>query len=244
MDSTQSSTEPKNHAEDVGLAHRLSDLARTLERESDIQATLDAIVHAAVQTVPGAQHASVSAIRKRREVDTLASTNDVSRAVDVAQYETGQGPCLETLFEQETVRLADMAGEHRWPEFTKRAVELGVGSMLSLQLFVDGDDLGALNLFSMDTNAFGDDSEDIGLLFASHAAVAMSAAQQKEQLKKAIGSRQLIGQAQGILMERLKIDDDRAFALLVRASQDTNRKLVDVAAELVHTGQVARSPLS
>ncbi len=102
-------------------------------------------MRAAVDTVPGAQHASISAIRRRREVETRASTNDLSTAVDKAQYETGQRPCLDTLYEQETVRLPDVPCETRWPEFTLRARELGVGSMLSVQLFVEGDELGALN---------------------------------------------------------------------------------------------------
>ncbi len=145
MDARQTSPEPAAAAALGDLAHRLGDLARSLEHESDTDATLDAIVHAAVNTVPGAQHASISAIRKRREVETRASTNDLSTAVDKAQYETGQGPCLDTLYEQETVRLPDVPGETRWPEFTLRASELGVGSMLSVQLFVEGDELGALN---------------------------------------------------------------------------------------------------
>ena len=237
MDSTPTASRP-NEPEPgrVDLAHRFGELARSLEQQSDLDATLRAIVHAAVDTVPGAQHASISAIRKRREVETRASTNNLSTAVDRAQYDSAQGPCLDTLYEQETVRLPDMAAETRWPAFTQRAAELGVGSMLSVQLFVEGDDLGALNLVHQDKHAFDDESEQIALLFASHAAVAMSAAQQHEGLKRAVGTRQLIGQAQGILMERLKLTDDRAFALLVRASQDTNRKLVDVAAELVRTG--------
>ena len=220
------------------LAGRLSDLARMLEQQDDVEQTLNAIVHGAVGTVPGAEQASISVVQRRREVHTRASTSELPRAVDRAQYETGQGPCLDTLFEQATVRLPDMAVESRWPEFTKRATDIGVGSMLSVQLFVEGDDLGALNLVSKDTDAFSEESEQIALLFASHAAVAMSGALHQEQLQRAVHTRQLIGQAQGILMERHKITDDRAFALLARASQDTNRKLVDLAAELVRTGNI------
>ena len=111
----------------------------------------------------------------------------------------------------------------------------------AVRLFVEGDDLGALNPVSKDKDAFDEESEQIALLFASHAAVAMSGALQQEQLQRAVRTRQLIGQAQGILMERLKITEDRAFLLLARASQDTNRKLVDLAAELVRTGNVGSS---
>ena len=220
------------------LAGQLSVLARTLQEETDVAKTLTAIVHAAAGTVPGAQHASISSILNRREVHTPAATSDLSRAVDRAQYTTGQGPCLDTLYDHETVRVSDLATEQRWPEFAKEARQLGAGSRLSLQLYVHGDDLGALNLLNDERDAFGDDSERIGLLFAAHAGVAMADAQEQQHLRKAIDSRDLIGQAKGILMERYKMSADQAFALLVRVSQAANRKLVNVCEELVHTGEV------
>lgn len=224
------------------LAHRLSDLARTLEQEDDLPETLQAIVHAAAGTIPGAQHASISAVKARREVVTLAATGELPRAVDRAQYETGQGPCLDSLFEQRTVRLSDVGAEERWPQFCARAAERGMGSMLSLQLFVDGDDLGALNLHSEAVNAFDDDSEHVGLLFASHAAVAMAGAQEQNRLREGMHTRDLIGQAKGILMERFNIDAEQAFRLLVKASQDRNQKLRDIAHQLAHTGDLTAPP--
>lgn len=225
-------------ADDRRLADRLSELARSLEKHEDVDDTLEAIVHAAVGSVPGAGHASISAIRRRREVETRACTSALARAIDQAQYDSGEGPCLDALFERDTVRLRHLPGEQRWPDFTKRAVELGVGSMLAVRLFVQGDDLGALNLHSEGEAAFDDEAEHTAQLFASHAAVALAAAQQKQQLRRAVSTRQLVGQAEGILMERFKLNDDQAFRLLVRASQDTNRKLVEIAADLVRTGEV------
>lgn len=224
--------------DDPGLADRLSELARALEHEQDDAETLAAIVRAAVQTVPGAEHASISVIRRRREVETRAATGELPGAVDVAQYESGQGPCLDVLYEQETVRLPDVAADHRWPTFTRRAEELGVGSMLAVRLFVVGDDLGALNLSSTQRYAFDEESEHVALLFATHAAVAMSSAQERAQLRKAVSTRQLIGQAQGILMERFAITEAQAFALLVKVSQDRNRKLTAVADQLVGSGEL------
>ena len=221
------------------LADQLSALARVLQAEEDVDATLAAIAHAAVGTVPGAGHASISIIEGRREVRTRAATDELPRAVDHIQYETGQGPCLDTLYEQETVRVADMAAEQRWPEFSTRAAELGIGSMLAVQLYVDGDDLGALNLFAERPEAFDDDSEHIALLFAAHAAVAMAGAQKQQQLRSAMHTRDLIGQAKGILMERHRLTGDQAFTLLVRASQTTNRRLADIADDLVASGVLA-----
>ncbi|WP_319018281.1 GAF and ANTAR domain-containing protein [Microbispora sitophila] len=226
------------HAADDELAVKLSDLARTLQDEDTAQETLDAIVGAAVGTVPGAQDAGLTVVIRRREVETPAATRDLVRQVDRAQYETGEGPCLDATYKHRTVRLSDMTREERWPEFTRRAVDLGVKSMLSFQLYVHKGNLGALNLYSREKNAFDDESEHVGLLFAAHAAVAMSGARQQEQLRRAIAVRDLIGQAKGVLMERHKLTADQAFSLLVRASQQTNTKLVDVAGYLVDTGEL------
>ena len=223
------------------LADQLGELARSLEAEDDVEATLTAIVHAAVGTVPGAEHASISAVKKRQEVQTLAATDQLPRASDRAQYEAGQGPCLDSLYDQKTIRLPDMSAEQRWPEFAKRATELGIASMLAVQMYVDGDDLGALNLASPQINAFDDESEHVALLFAAHAAVAMAGAQQQEQLRSALQTRDLIGQAKGILMERFKITGDKAFQLLVRTSQTTNRRLPDISEELVSSGELPAS---
>jgi AmiR/NasT family two-component response regulator len=104
--------------------------------------------------------------------------------------------------------------------------------MLSFQLYVEGDNLGALNLYARTAGAFTDDSEHVGLLVAAHAAVAYSGAQTEAQLRRAIGSRDLIGQAKGILMERFDVDADRAFAILVAFSQDSHVKLHEVADRL------------
>jgi hypothetical protein len=110
--------------------------------------------------------------------------------------------------------------------------------MLSFQLYVEGDNLGALNLYSRTPVAFDDESEHVGLLFASHAAIAYDAVRQQTGLARSVATRQLIGQAQGILMERHKITADQAFGLLVRASQHRNTKLRDVADALVHSGEL------
>jgi transcriptional regulator with GAF, ATPase, and Fis domain len=220
------------------LAARLSDLARVLQDEEGVDETLQAIVDAAVGTVPGAQYAALSVVEHRRVVNTRAGTAELVFQVDKAQYQTGQGPCLDAAYEQRTVRLSDMTAEERWPQFTARAAELGVGSMLSLQLFVQQDNLGALNLYSVEKDAFDDDSEHVGLLFAAHAAVAMSGAQHEQHLHKAIAVRDVIGQAKGILMERYQVDGQRAFVLLSRVSQQSQLTLRDVAEQLSRTGQL------
>ena len=222
------------------LAEKLGELARSMQDETGLENTLNAIVHAAAETVPGAEAASISSmVRRGGEVRTVAATGELARAVDQAQYETGQGCCLDSLYESETLRLPDMRNEQRWPDFAARAMSLGVYSMLAVQLYVAGDDLGALNLHSRRPDAFGDESEQVALMFAAHAAVAFAGAKAEEQMQRAVNSRDLIGQAKGILMERYKISSQEAFRLLVVASQSTNIKLFDVAEFLTKTGELA-----
>ena len=221
------------------LAEKLAELARSMHEEKGLENTLNAIVHAAANTVPGADEASITAVSGRREVRTVAASGELAPAVDQAQYETGQGPCLSSLYERETVRLSDLSTEQRWPEFAARAAKLGVASMLAVQLYVDGDDLGALNLHGRQPDAFIDESEQVGLMFAAHAAVAFASAKAEEHMQAAVNSRDLIGQAKGILIERYKISGQEAFRLLVVASQSTNIKLYQVAEYLIRTGQLA-----
>lgn len=113
--------------------------------------------------------------------------------------------------------------------------------MLAFQLYVEGDNLGALNLYAGTAGAFDDESEHVGLLFAAHAAIAYAGVRTQFQLQRAIATRELIGQACGILMERYKLSADRAFAVLVRTSQTGNVKLRDVADQLIHTGELPAS---
>lgn len=221
------------------LAEGLSDLARDLEEHDNPDTVLAAIVTAAVAMIPGADEGSLSVIFGRRQVTSEASSGDLPARVDAIQEEVQQGPCLDTAYEQQTVRVDNLATEQRWPLFARRASRTGAASMLSLQLYVEGDNLGALNLYSRVPAAFTDESEQIGLLFAAHAAIAYIGARKQAQFAQALISRDLIGQAKGILMERYRISGERAFLLLTRTSQNSNRKLHDIADELVRHGTIS-----
>ena len=218
------------------LAHVLAQFARDVQRQDDRSAVLDTVVACALRTVPGAQEGSITLVLGRRRVVSQAASSPLPERVDALQEEVEEGPCLETAFEQHTVLVPDLATDPRWPRFSARATELGVRSMLSFQLYVEGDNLGALNLFSRSVDGFDERSVLVGELFAAHAAVAYSAAQRESVLERALASRGLVGQAQGILMERGRLTADQAFTQLQRASQDGNVKLAEVARRLVETG--------
>lgn len=221
---------------DDDLAVRLSESARQMQQHDDPDDTLRTVVAAAVALIPGADEGSISVVSRRRQVESKAASSELARTVDALQQELHEGPCLDAVYEQESVCVSDTSTDGRWPTFSMRAHEAGAASMLALQLFVDGDTLGALNLYAREPHAFDDESQHIGLLFAAHAAIAYSAARRESQLRRAVTTRELIGQAQGILMERHKISADQAFASLVAASQQANVKLRDVADTLVHSG--------
>jgi GAF domain-containing protein len=221
-------------AEDLGAV--MGCQARTMQGEhGDVDRTLRSITRAAVLTVPGTDWASVSLVSRRR-VSSEASTDTRASELDSLQTEVGEGPCLDALREHETVRVPDFGVEDRWPRFAAAASRLGVHSLLSFQLFTDGDNLGALNLYAEATGAFEDDAEVVGHVFAAHAAIALSAARQERNLRAAIDRRDLIGQAKGILMERHRLTAAQAFLVLVETSSRTNRKLFDIAEELTSTG--------
>jgi GAF domain-containing protein len=199
---------------------------------------LAGIVHAALELVPHAADASISLVLGQRKIVSRAASSDLPRRVDALQSETGQGPCLDASYTERLVKVPDLSTESRWPAFSRPAFELGARSMLSFQLFVDGEHLGALNLFGRDVGVFNPESERIGALVAAHAAVALAGRQQLSQLTEALDTRDLIGQAKGILMERFKITAQQAFLLLSRASSELNIKLRDVAEQLTVSGEM------
>jgi GAF domain-containing protein len=222
------------------LAQRLAEAARGLQEQSDPQQVLDRVASLAVAMVPGADQASITMVRSRRHVYSAAATGDLAREFDALQDETGEGPCLDAIWQQPMVRVDDLAGDPRWPVLGRRAAERGVGSMLCLRLVVHRGTLGALDLLARRESAFADESEHIGLLLASHAAIAVADAQNLEHAITALVHRDLIGQAKGILMERFKITADQAFDVLAKVSQDSNRKVYAVAEDLARTGALER----
>ncbi|OBF28909.1 response regulator receiver protein [Mycobacterium sp. ACS1612] len=214
------------------LARLLGDLAVDMQAQSGTADTLHTIVDAAAHIVPGARWAGISRIHARR-VFAEVPTDPIVAKLDDLQSELGDGPCLTALREHQTVHIADMTTDLRWPQFAQQATELGVRSLLSFQLFVRSETLGALNLYAGEPDVFSDDSVDVGTILAQHAAVAMIGATAETNFQAALASRDVIGQAKGLLMHRDHLTGLQAFNLLAKASKETNIKLVDVARWLV-----------
>lgn len=215
------------------LARTLGTVARELEAEPDEERTLASVVQAAVHTVPGATAGGITEV-SRRQVTARTPSSELVEQCDQLQNELGEGPCLDAIWEQHTVIVNDLARDGRWPRFGPRAAELGAGSLISFQLYVQEHSLGALNLYGASGAQFGPDEQIIGEVFATHAALALSEARQYRQFNDALASRDAIGQAKGLLMAHEDLTGQQAFDMLVRASQHANIKLTDVAQWLVN----------
>ncbi|MGA9872217.1 MAG: GAF and ANTAR domain-containing protein [Rhodococcus sp. (in: high G+C Gram-positive bacteria)] len=156
--------------------------------------------------------------------------------IDALQEQLGEGPCVDAARHEPVVRCDDLTIDDRWPRFVPDAVEAEVRSTLSFQLYVGESSVGGLNLFSSTPHAFDDEDEELGLILATHAAMALYAANKTQQFTSALASRDIIGQAKGMIMERYKVDALRAFELLAKLSQDANVPVVELAEQLVATG--------
>lgn len=217
-----------------------ADFARDLLEQETVQSTLEEIVELAVSEIQGCEFAAVSLLHRSDRPTTPAATHQLAEQADRLQYVTGQGPCLEAVNVRDVYFIDDTTTETRWPEFMVRVSQMGLRSMMSCQLFTRRDVLGGLNLYSTEVSAFDGSSARVGELLAAHAAVALSSAQNAETLRGAIRTRERIGEATGILMERYKLTNEQAFSLLAKASQNLNTKLRDLAEEIVRTGDFPR----
>jgi GAF domain-containing protein len=226
------------------LAEAFAEITRVLLAEPDVQHVLDTMCRWLVATVEGCDHAVVTLVEDDG-FDPRASSDDVGPAVDAIQFEVGEGPCVQAIREHMTLLAEDLTTETRWPNFSRRASEAtGVRSMLAFRLFVSADTLGSLNLYSKRPRAFSEESLGVGTIFATHAAVALRAAQAKEDLahvRELVETRELIAQAKGILMGRQGISSEAALDVLCRGAERLKIELRELARRVVG-GQEGKAP--
>lgn len=244
MSETSSSSSKADIKVDISadISTNFSETARIMFAAGGVQDTLDRVVQIAVDIIEGCDFAGIF-VAHDGAITTTACTEPIVAEVDALQSQTDEGPCLDAISQRVTVYAEDLADDNRWPIFGSRATTNGIRCVLALPLFTNGT-LGALNLYARYPHAFGVIDRARGLLLAALAALALQSAQTHEDQDRrdinfhaALGSREIIGQAQGILMERERITGDEAFDILRRASQHLNLKLLEVAQTLVDTGE-------
>ena len=235
----QRSTDPDADSE---LTANISQTVSVLFSAVGVQDTLAQVVALAVSTIEGCDFAGIF-LMEEGAVTTPVCTDQIVIELDALQHRFVEGPCLEALDHGRAFYADDLEHDHRWPSFGPEAVDRGVRSLLALPLQVNGT-LGALNLYARYPHAFGVFDRGRAALLAAMAGLAFSSARsheaedrQRENLQAALATREVIGQAKGILMERERITPDQAFEILRRSSQYLNVKLRDVAQLLVDTGE-------
>jgi GAF domain-containing protein len=224
------------------LRRTMADLTEKFTRETEIGVTLRAVAAAAVDLIDGVDSADVLLISWPDRFESLAATSQLAVDLDGIQQRFGQGPCLDAASGDSVVRSNDLRKDQRWPRFAEAALAAGVHSMLSFQLYTHGPRQGALNLLGLWPDVFDPEAEAVAAMLATHAAIALIAEDKQLQFQSALASRDMIGQAKGMIMQRFDVDAVRAFELLARVSQNSNTPLAAVAADIIARGGSRQRP--
>jgi GAF domain-containing protein len=214
----------------------VAEVVRTAVARSSPAQALQAVIEMAVETGP-CDAASITMLAPDRSVDTVAHSDDRVLKADQLQYELGEGPCVDAVWADGVFTVPDLLADGRWPRWAPEAAGLGFAASLSVHLFTDST-LGSINMYSLTPRDFTETDIENARVIAAHASVVLAYGRQNDNLWRAIDARNLIGQAQGILMERYGLTGPKAFALLRRYSQQQNLKMRVLAEELTSTGEL------
>jgi len=220
-----------NHA----LAVRMAELARASAGPRSVQEVLSEVTTAAVELIPGIDTAGILLVSRGGRFESVAGTSELPHELDELQRILDEGPCLAAATNDLVVQVGDFREDARWPAYAAEAVKIGVLSGLSYKLYTSEQTAGALNLFGFSPRGWDEESVMTGSVLAAHAAAALLASRHAEQMHSALVSRDRIGQAKGIIMERFKVDDTAAFELMRRLSQENNIRLADIADRIIDT---------
>jgi transcriptional regulator with GAF, ATPase, and Fis domain len=234
------------HIQHMAPVDAFAQLGRIKLSETDLNGVFRRVTELAKRTIPGANEVSVTLVHDKG-AHTPTFTGDLALVLDESQYELGHGPCLDAAVTTSTQHVVDMTNETRWPNWTVRASKAGAYSSLSIGLPVQEAVTGALNIYATKPQAFDEDALAVAQTFASYAEVAMANAYLynatttlAQHMEIAMRSRAVIEQAKGIIMAERRCNADEAFSILTKLSQDTNRKLRDVAVLLVRRTTTAQ----
>jgi len=198
----------------------------------DLDATLHSITRAAVEVLPQVQYASITMRHRDGSIDSYAVSDDLLADLDEQQFQLQEGPCYDASTDDPYIFAGDLGSDERYPHYGPFAVRAGIRSQAGIPLFENNRTAGRLNLYSQQVGAL-DHVEMVSRLFSHQAAVALSYSIEVTTLREAVQTRTRIGEAVGIAMERYRIPEQRAFALLTRLSQARNVKLRYIADEMI-----------
>jgi transcriptional regulator with GAF, ATPase, and Fis domain len=223
------------------LRRAMAELTEQFAHPTGIDDTLRGVTASAVDLIDGVETADVLLVAGADLFKSVAATSELAVEVDDFQKRFREGPCLDAAIGHPMVMCNDLREDSRWPRFAEAAVAAGVHSLMSFQLYTHNARMGALNLFGIKPDVFTAENEAVGAMLATHAATALIADDERLQFQSALASRDIIGQAKGMIMERFDVDAVRAFELLRSLSQNSNTRLASVAEELVSRGPEPKS---
>jgi transcriptional regulator with GAF, ATPase, and Fis domain len=218
----------------TGRGFDLAQMALAVHEEASVPDTVERVLDFA-RTAVDCSHAAVVLVHAKRRLETLASTDPAIADLVARQMEVHEGPVLSIVKTHTSVLVQDTQHETHWPAWAATAATIGFRSMMGVRLYTSERTMGTLNMYDSRPDHFSTSDVEVAHILARHAAIALSRALDADHFARAIDSRKLIGQAQGILMERYALDQDGAFEVLRRYSQDSNVKLRDVAQMVVDT---------
>jgi transcriptional regulator with GAF, ATPase, and Fis domain len=226
------------------VAAQLADLVSNLSSErTDPSAALQELIDNGVRHMAGCQYAGITLAEQGKAVTNVVATHHYPKMLDAIQDRCGEGPCVEAAWRHHMMHVEDLTVDQRWPRYRREALEqTPIRSILSYELSVDPSSLTALNFYADRPHAFPDESVELGGILAAHVALAWSMVRRQDQFRSALASRDMIGQAKGIIMERFDLDAVEAFELLTRLSQQSNTKIIDIAKSLIDSEHPLKGP--
>ncbi|MCV7379224.1 hypothetical protein BST11_15675 [Mycobacterium alsense] len=226
------------------IATRLAGLIADLERHgTETSVGLRQLVDSGARHVAGCQYAGITLADESKIVTNVVATHRYPIILDSIQNRYGEGPCLEPGWQHHMMHVEDLSVDRRWPRYQRHALaHTPIRSILSYELSVDRTSMAALNFYADHPHAFSGESLELGGVFATHVALAWSMMRREDQFRSALASRDIIGQAKGVIMERFNLDAVEAFELLSRLSQKSNTKLIEIARSLIDSEHPLKSP--
>ncbi len=214
---------------------QLAELVANLDRDgTETRAGLRELIENSVRHVAGCQYAGITLAEKGKAVTSVVATHRYPMVLDAIQDRCREGPCLTAAWRHHMIYVEDLNVDQRWPNYQRHALEqTPVRSIASYELYDDGDGMAALNFYAEHPHAFSDEALELAGVFAAHVALGWSVMRRQDQFRSALSSRDIIGQAKGVIMERFNLDAVEAFDLLTRLSQQSNTKLIDIATALI-----------
>jgi GAF domain-containing protein len=219
------------------IVGQLADLIASLERNGiATTAGLRELIESGTRHVAGSQYAGITLAEKGKAVTNVVATHRYPMVLDAIQDRCKEGPCLSAAWLHHIMYVDDLNVDQRWPLYRQHALEeTPIRSIVSYELYDDGESMAALNFYAEHPHAFTDESRELGGVFATHVALAWSMMRRQDQFRSALASRDIIGQAKGVVMERFNLDAVEAFDLLTRLSQQSNTKLIEIARSLIES---------